>query len=154
MRIVVQRVKEASVTIAGEVVGKIEKGLLVLFGVRNGDKPTATPWLVNKLVNLRLFSDEQGKMNLSVKECAGEILVVSQFTLYGNCKNGRRPDFMESAPPALAEKIYNKFVSEVSKEMGGVQTGRFGAMMDVQLINDGPVTLIVDHDPDAPFSVA
>jgi D-tyrosyl-tRNA(Tyr) deacylase len=144
MRVVVQRVKEASVSVDGEVTGKIGKGLLVLFGVKNSDKPEDTVWLLNKLVNLRIFADEQGKMNLSVKDVQGEILVVSQFTLYGNCKNGRRPDFFESAPPVFAEQVYEKFLAEVEKEMGSVQAGRFGAMMQVQLINDGPVTLIID----------
>lgn len=149
MKVVVQRVKEASVTVNGEVTGQIGKGLLVLFGVKNGDRPEETTWLLNKLVNLRIFSDEQGKMNLSVKEIGGEILLVSQFTLYGDCKNGRRPDFFESAPPDVAEAIYDKFVAEVAREMGKVHTGRFGAMMEVRLINDGPVTLIIE----TPFSV-
>lgn len=149
MRIVVQRVKSASVKVDNKIVGAIGKGLLVLFGVKNGDQAEHTGWLVNKLINLRIFSDEQGKMNLSVKESQGEILVVSQFTLYGNCKNGRRPDFIESAHPVLAEQIYHKFANEVAQEMGTVQTGQFGAMMEVGLINDGPVTLIID----TPFSV-
>lgn len=144
MRLVVQRVKEASVSIEGRICGKIGKGLLALVAVHKEDVPDNTKWLVEKLVNLRIFEDNNQKMNLSVKDVQGEILVVSQFTLYANCANGRRPDFLESAPGPLAEKIYNKFVQEVEKEMGKVQTGQFAAYMQVSLVNDGPVTLIVE----------
>lgn len=144
MRIVIQRVKEASVIADGELSGKIKKGLLVFLGVHKDDVPENTQWLINKLVNLRIFEDANGKMNLSVKDVQGEILVVSQFTLYGNCNNGRRPDFIDTAPPPIATKLYEKFVSEVAQEMGAVQTGRFGAYMEVSLVNDGPVTFILD----------
>jgi D-tyrosyl-tRNA(Tyr) deacylase len=144
MRIVVQRVSQAKVTVEGKVTGSIEKGLLVLLGVHKDDLPEHTTWLVSKLVNLRIFEDDQGKMNLCVKDVGGEILVVSQFTLYGNCVSGRRPDFLMSAPPAQAIPLYEKFVAEVSQEMGRVQTGIFGATMQVALVNDGPVTFVID----------
>lgn len=146
MRIVVQRVEEASVSVEGSICGKIEKGLLVFLGVHKEDEEPATKWLVNKLVHLRIFSDENEKMNLSVQDVEGEILIVSQFTLYGNCNNGRRPDFFESAEGPKAEKIYDKFVAEVKGELGRdrVQTGQFAAHMSISLINDGPVTLVIE----------
>lgn len=144
MRIVVQRVKEASVKVDGQVVGKIGKGVLALFAVHKEDKPDRTLWLAQKLLHLRMFSDAAGKMNLSVQEAKGEVLVVPQFTLYGNCIEGRRPDFFESAPPDIAKPIYEKFVSEVKHDLGTVQTGVFGAYMEVSLVNDGPVTFIID----------
>lgn len=144
MRLVVQRVSHARVEVEGEVVGEIGRGVLVLLGVHKDDSAEDTTWLVNKLVNLRIFEDENGKMNLSVKDIQGEVLVVSQFTLYGNCGNGRRPDFIESAPGLRANVVYEKFVREVGLELGKVQTGKFGASMQVSLLNDGPVTLIVD----------
>lgn len=144
MRLVVQRVASASVEVEGKIAGKIGKGLLVLLGIHKDDSPEQTVWLVNKLVNLRIFEDEKGKMNKDVKEVGGEVLVVSQFTLYANCANGRRPDFMESAGGLKAEPIYEKFCREVAGEMGGVQTGIFGAFMKISLINDGPVTVILE----------
>ena len=144
MRLLVQRVKEASVKVDGEICGAIGPGLLVLFGVHKEDTGEEIKWLVNKLVNLRIFRDEQDKMNLSVKDTEGEILVVSQFTLYGNCQNGRRPDFIQSASGEKAKTIYENFVNAVTKEMGSVQTGRFAAYMEVSLVNDGPVTMIID----------
>jgi D-tyrosyl-tRNA(Tyr) deacylase len=144
MRIVVQRVKKASVTVDGEVCGTIQKGVLVFLGVTHQDTPEQTSWLVNKLVNLRLFPDAQGKMNLGLKEVEGQILVVSQFTLYADCSEGRRPDFANAANGASAEIIYNKFVNEVKVTMGAVQTGKFGASMEVSLVNDGPVTFIIE----------
>lgn len=147
MRVVVQRVKQASVVVDDEVVGSIGKGLLVLLAVHKNDKPDDTLWLVNKVVNLRIFSDAAGKMNLSVKEAQGSIIVVSQFTLYGNCLSGRRPDFLESANGTHAELLYEKFSKEICVEMGSVQTGKFGAHMDVSLINDGPITLLIDTVP-------
>lgn len=146
MRLVVQRVSEASVVVDGEVVGKIGKGALVLLGIHKSDQPQDTTWFVNKLLNLRFFEDEGGKMNLSLKDVGGQVLVVSQFTLYGNCQNGRRPDFFEAAPGAAAEAIYEKFAAEVAGELGQVAQGRFGAMMQVALVNDGPVTLIVEKE--------
>ena len=144
MRLVIQRVTSASVEVEGETVGKIGKGLLVLLGIRRQDTPEDTVWMVNKLLNLRIFEDTQGKMNLSVKDIGGEVLVVSQFTLYGNCVNGRRPDFLEAAPGSQAEPIYHKFSQEVSRELGKVQNGVFGAHMHISLVNDGPVTVILD----------
>ena len=144
MKAVVQRVKSSSVRVEGKVVGEIGPGLLIFHGVQNGDLPDQTSWLVNKILSLRIFEDSAGKMNLSVEDIGGEILVVSQFTLYANCQRGRRPDFLEAAPPEVAEPIYNKFVSEVADRIGKVETGRFGAAMEVSLVNDGPVTLIVE----------
>ncbi|NGX43695.1 MAG: D-aminoacyl-tRNA deacylase [Chlamydiae bacterium] len=144
MKVVAQRVKEAKVVVDGEVCGTIGSGILVLLGIHKDDTPEETSWLVNKLVNLRFFQDENGKMNLSVKDLGGEILVVSQFTLYANCNGGRRPAFIDAAPPNIAEPIYEKFVSEVKNELGRVETGKFGAYMEVSLINDGPVTVILE----------
>jgi D-aminoacyl-tRNA deacylase len=144
MRLVVQRVEKASVTVDGKILSEIGKGLLVLFAVHKEDEEAGTKWLANKLVNLRIFSDESGKMNLSVKEVGGEVLVVSQFTLYGTCSKGRRPEFTQSAGGEKAERLYNKFVSEVKEELGRVQTGQFAAHMSLSLVNDGPVTLIID----------
>lgn len=145
MKLVVQRVKEAEVNIDGRITGKIGHGLLVLLGIYVDDQPGMTTRYVNKLVNLRIFEDEEGKMNRSVKDVGGEVLVVSQFTLYGNCSKGRRPSFIEAAQPDLAIPLYEKFTAEVEKEMGSVQTGEFGASMKVSLINDGPVTIIVEN---------
>lgn len=144
MRLVIQRVSSASVEVDGEIVGEIQSGLLVLLGVHKNDTAAQIPWMVNKMLNLRIFEDEAGKMNKSVKDIGGNVLVVSQFTLYGNCANGRRPDFLESAPGPIAEPIYNQFVAEVSKELAGVQKGIFGAMMKIALVNEGPVTMIID----------
>ena len=145
MRLVVQRVKEAEVKVDGRSTGKIGKGLLVLLGIHVEDQPETTARYVNKLVNLRIFEDEEGKMNRSVKDIGGEILVVSQFTLYGNCSKGRRPSFIEAAQPDLAIPLYEKFIHEVEKEIGSVKTGEFGASMAVSLINEGPVTIVVEN---------
>jgi D-tyrosyl-tRNA(Tyr) deacylase len=145
MRAVVQKVKSASVTVDSRITGAIKAGLLVLLGIHKDDTPDKTSWLVQKLIHLRIFSDTLGKMNRSVLDIGGEILVVSQFTLYGNCNSGRRPDFLEAARPEVAQPIYEKLVREIAAEMGKVQTGEFGAMMEVNLINDGPVTLILEH---------
>lgn len=145
MRLVVQRVKEAEVKVDGRSTGKIGRGLLVLLGIHVDDQPETTIRYVNKLVNLRIFEDQEGKMNRSVKDIEGEVLVVSQFTLYGNCSKGRRPSFIEAAQPDLAIPLYEKFTKEVEGEMGKVQTGEFGASMDVSLVNEGPVTIIVEN---------
>jgi len=144
MRLLIQRVKQAQVKIEGQIVGQIKGGLLVFFAVHREDQPSKTLWLVQKLIHLRIFADEQGKMNRSLLDVHGEVLVVSQFTLYGNCKEGRRPDFFASAPPEIAQPIYEKFIEEVRQEIPYVQTGTFGAYMEVSLINDGPITFLID----------
>lgn len=146
MRAVIQRSKEASVTVDGEIIGTIDKGLVVLLGVQASDDHNAIKWMADKIINLRIFEDENNKMNLSLKDTGGEMLIVSQFTLYGDCRKGRRPGYSKAAPPALAEEIYEKFISEVQANNITVATGQFQAMMDVQLINDGPVTLMLDSD--------
>jgi D-aminoacyl-tRNA deacylase len=146
MRVVVQRVKEASVTVDGQVVGQIDQGLLLLIGIHQADTEGMIPYIVDKVTGLRIFEDETGKMNLSVKDCGGAILSVSQFTLYGDTSKGRRPNFMQAARPEHAKPLYEK-VNQGFLDRGlKVETGIFGAMMDVQLINDGPVTLIVDSN--------
>lgn len=145
MRLLIQRVKGAQVTVENRVVGAIGVGLLLFLGIHRNDTPEMTSWLVNKLVSLRCFADAAGKMNLSLKEVEGEALVVSQFTLYGNCLNGRRPDFIDSMPPEAAEPLYQKFVEELRQQIQRVQTGQFGAYMQVSLINDGPVTFLIER---------
>lgn len=144
MRLVIQCVKQASVTVEGKPIAKIEKGILAFLGIHKFDLPETTHKLVKKLIQLRIFPDVNDKMNLSVQDVHGEILLVSQFTLYGNCNDGRRPDFGDAAPPAIAKPIYDKFVRELQQELGKVQTGSFGAMMQVHLINDGPITFILE----------
>lgn len=144
MRVVVQRVKHASVTINGTVNGKINNGFLVLLGVQSTDSEQDVDYLVKKVTNLRIFSDENDKMNLSLKDVNGELLIVSQFTLYANCKEGNRPSFVEAAKPDIAIPLYEYFVSECKKIIPVVETGLFGADMKVNLLNDGPVTIIMD----------
>lgn len=144
MRVVVQRVKRASVTVDGRIVGRIETGLLVLVGVREGDGEKEMGFLADKLVNLRIFPDEAGKMNRSVLDIDGGILVVSQFTLYGDCRKGRRPSFIDAAGPRTAIPLYEQFVAKLRESGLLIETGQFAAMMDVELVNDGPVTLIID----------
>ncbi len=145
MRAVVQRVKSASVTVAGEVVGKIGRGLLILLGVETGDTADDVAWLADKIVKLRVFEDAGGRMNPALGDIAGDALVVSQFTLFGNLKKGARPSFNRAAPPADAERRYLDFAETLSARLGKpVPTGKFAAMMDVALVNDGPVTLIID----------
>lgn len=144
MRVVVQRVARARVVVDGETVGQIERGLLVLLGVTHTDTSEQARWLAEKVVGLRIFEDEAGKMNRDVTEAGGGVLVVSQFTLYGNAQKGRRPSFIEAAPPEIAIPLYEAFVNAVKALGVPVATGRFGAMMQVELVNDGPVTLIVD----------
>ncbi|ADE56733.1 MULTISPECIES: D-aminoacyl-tRNA deacylase [Aminobacterium] len=144
MRAVVQRVSSASVCVEGERVGSIDQGLLVLLGVSGKDTAADAEWLVEKIVNLRVFEDEERKLNRSLLDVGGKLLVVSQFTLYGNCRKGRRPSFVEAAPPEVADALYNVFVTKAKERNIPVQTGVFQAHMMVELVNDGPVTLIID----------
>jgi len=146
MRAVVQRVSRASVTVDGETVGKIDRGLLVLLGVSNKDAEKDVHYCVEKTLNLRIFEDADGKMNLSLLDIAGELLVVSQFTLYGDTRRGRRPSFIEAAAPEEANQLYEYFVAEARKQVAKVETGRFQTMMDVGLVNDGPVTILIDSE--------
>ena len=144
MRAVAQRVRACRVVVAGEIVGEIGPGLLVLLGIRTGDTAEQARWLADKTVGLRIMADEQGKMNVSVADVGGSILVVSQFTLYGDCQKGRRPSFIDAARPEDAEPLYNAFANAIRMQGVPVATGRFGADMQVELINDGPVTVIVE----------
>lgn len=144
MRLVVQRSKEAKVTVEGEITGSITKGFVLLVGVTHEDQEKDAAFLAEKVANLRVFEDDGGKMNLSLLDVGGEILSVSQFTLYGDCRKGRRPNFMDAARPDHAASIYEAFNSFLIEKGIKVETGVFGAMMDVQLTNDGPVTLIID----------
>lgn len=144
MRAVVQRVKKSSVKTNDEIVGQIGPGLLVLLGVAKTDSTKDADYLANKIVNLRIFEDEDGKMNRSLLEFGGELLAVSQFTLLADCSKGRRPSFVAAAEPDRAAELYEKFVAAVRRRGVAIQTGRFRAMMEVALINDGPVTLIVE----------
>lgn len=146
MRAVVQRAKHASVVIDSETVGRIDQGLVVFLGIQPNDGEEQINWMADKIVNLRLFPDDQGKMNLSLFDIEKEMLIVSQFTLYGDCRKGRRPGFSSAAPPELAEPLYRRFIEVVEKLGIRCATGRFGAMMDVELVNDGPVTLLLDSD--------
>ncbi len=144
MRVVVQRCKEAKVTVDETITGEIGKGLLLLVGVTHGDTEKDAKYLADKIANLRIFEDEAGKMNFSVTDTGGAILSVSQFTLYGDCRKGRRPNFMAAAAPTEAQALYDYFNRELSGNGLQVETGVFGAMMDVSLTNWGPVTLILD----------
>lgn len=144
MKALIQRVKEASVTINSEVYSAISSGLLVFLGVEKGDSGENAEKLAQKLASLRIFEDEQGKMNKSLTDIQGEMLVVSQFTLCGDCKKGTRPSFDKSAPPEIAEPLYETFVKKVKALNVPVKTGKFRAMMEVKLINDGPVTFMVE----------
>ena len=143
MRAVVQRVSQAAVKVDGTVVGKIGHGVLLLLGVQTGDTENDLRWMLDKVLNLRIFEDEQGKMNLSLKDVNGQLLVISQFTLLGDARKGRRPSFTEAAPPELAKAYFEKFVDLASKEID-VKSGVFQAHMEVQLVNDGPVTILLD----------
>jgi D-tyrosyl-tRNA(Tyr) deacylase len=144
MRAVIQRVKSAQVCVDGRVSGKIGKGLLVLLGVGKGDGENDVSFLASKIPELRIFEDNSGKFNLSLKEIGGEILVVSQFTLFGDCRKGRRPSFTEAEEPSAAKHFYEQFVLKLKEEGIPVQTGEFQAKMEVHLVNDGPVTLLLD----------
>lgn len=144
MKLVIQRVLNADVKVDNEIKGKIESGFLVLLGVAHEDTEEIADYLVEKLINLRVFTDENDKMNLSVKDINGEILIVSQFTLYADCKKGNRPSFISAAKPDKAEKLYNYFIKKCKESNINVQTGIFGADMQVSLTNDGPVTIILE----------
>ena len=144
MRAVLQRVSRAKVTVDGETTGEIAKGILVLLGVGSDDTEAEARQLVDKIVNLRIFDDENGKMNLSLTDVEGEMLVVSQFTLYADTRKGRRPSYIGAAAPDDANRLYEYFVAEAGRVVAKVATGRFQAMMDVELVNDGPVTIILD----------
>ena len=144
MRAVLTRVRSASVAIAGEVVGKIGQGFLILLGVGPEDDETHCRYLAEKCLGLRIFEDEKGKMNRSLEDVQGQVLVVSQFTLYGNCRKGRRPSFTEAAPPELGNHLYERFLADCADLGFAPQHGQFGADMQVESVNDGPVTLILD----------
>lgn len=145
MRIVIQRVREASVTVDKTITGSIGAGLLVLLGIEDADKEEDITWLSNKISNLRIFNDKQGIMNLGIKEVNGDILLVSQFTLYANTKKGNRPSYSKASKPEIAIPLYQKMIRQLESDMGKqVQTGIFGADMKVHLVNDGPVTIIID----------
>jgi D-aminoacyl-tRNA deacylase len=144
MRTVLQRVSRARVRVGDEVVGAIERGLLALVGVAPDDTPARAQWLADKIAGLRLFADADDKMNLSLADVGGSVLVVSQFTLYGDCRKGRRPSFVGAAGPELAVPLYEAFVNALRAHGLPTATGRFGAMMQVELVNEGPVTLILD----------
>lgn len=145
MKFVIQRVSEASVTIDGEIRGKIDKGFVVLIGVGNGDTKEIADKYIKKLLNMRIFEDENGKTNLALKDVDGQLLLISQFTLYANCKKGNRPSFVDAGAPDMAEALYDYIVEECRKEIPVVQTGEFAADMKVSLINDGPFTVILDE---------
>lgn len=144
MRLVAQRVKKASVKIDGKIVGQIGSGLLVLHGIAEGDTEAIGEALAEKILKLRIFGDKDDKMNLSVQDIKGEILAVSQFTLLADCSGGNRPSFIKAAPPQIAKPLFDKFVQELKKSGLKVETGVFGAKMEVELANDGPVTIILD----------
>lgn len=145
MRLLLQRVSRAEVRVLGEVTGRIERGYLLLLGVRGSDDATHAAWMADKVAGLRLFPDEQGKMNRSLADVGGAVLVVSQFTLYGDAGSGRRPSFVDAARPEHAEPLYRSFIELLRAQALHVETGRFGAMMEVELVNDGPVTLWIER---------
>ena len=146
MRAVLTRVKSASVTVDGSVIGQIGQGFLILLGVTHEDTEAQAVKLADKLMGLRIFEDENGKMNRSLEDVGGQVLVVSQFTLYGNCKKGRRPEFLAAARPEIAIPLYEKFIALCRDKGFHTETGEFGAYMQVESLNDGPVTLVVDTD--------
>lgn len=146
MRAVVQRVGRASVRVEQETISSIGAGLTVFLGIHGNDGISEIEWMADKLINLRIFEDEEGKMNLSLLDLGGEMLIVSQFTLYGDCRKGRRPGFSDAAPPSFAEPVYRRFAEEVRKRGIAAATGRFQAAMEIELVNDGPVTLLIDSE--------
>lgn len=146
MRAVVQRVSRAEVSVDREAIGFIGRGLVVLLGIRSADGPGDAAWLAEKIVHLRIFEDDQGKMNRSLADIGGEMLIVSQFTLYGDCRKGRRPGYSDAAPPEQALPLYELFITAVNELNISTATGRFQAAMEVSLVNDGPVTLLIDSE--------
>ena len=145
MRVVVQRVSQSNVKVSGEVIGEIKEGLMVLVSFIDEDNDTDLEWMTKKIVNLRIFNDDDGKMNRSVQDLGGDILLISQFTLHGSTKKGNRPSFIKAAKPDFANVMYMKFIKILEKSLGkGIQTGEFGGDMKVSLINDGPTTIIID----------
>jgi D-aminoacyl-tRNA deacylase len=148
LRVVLQRVSRASVTVGGRVTGSIDRGLLLLVGFTTEDGAAEVAWMADKVTGLRIFPDGDGKMNLSLDETGGDVLVVSQFTLYGDARKGRRPSFVAAAPPEVAIPLYKAFVAALRARIrGAVETGEFGALMEVELVNDGPVTLMLERAP-------
>jgi D-tyrosyl-tRNA(Tyr) deacylase len=145
MRLLLQRVSRAEVRVDGKVVGKVERGFCLLVGFTHDDGEEQVEWMAEKVIGLRLFGDEEGKMNLSLEDVGGDLLVVSQFTLYGDARKGRRPSFIDAARPEVAEGLYEIFVERLRARGVRVETGEFGAMMDVDLVNDGPVTLWLER---------
>ena len=148
MRFLVQRVKKAQVDIDGQTVGKIEKGFLVLIGITHTDTKETADYLIKKLINLRVFEDKNGKMNLGLKDVEGSLLLVSQFTLYADCTQGNRPSFTEAAKPQFANELYEYIIKKCKEQVKNVETGIFGADMQVSLINDGPVTIMLQKEMD------
>ena len=146
MRFVIQRVTESSVKVDGEVIGKIGKGFMVLIGVANSDTKDTADKMLKKMLGLRIFEDENGKTNLALKDVDGELLLISQFTLYANCKKGFRPSFIEAGAPDMANELYEYIIEECRKECGNVQCGIFGAHMKIELVNDGPFTVVLDSE--------
>ena len=146
MKFVIQRVKQASVKVEGSVIGEIEKGYLVLIGVSDKETEAVADKMIKKMIGLRIFEDAEGKTNLSLADVGGSLLLVSQFTLYANCKKGNRPSFIEAGAPDKANQLYEYIIEESKKSVSVVQTGRFGAEMEVSLINDGPFTILLDSE--------
>ena len=146
MKFIIQRVSEASVTVEGQVIGQIGKGYLVLIGVGENDTKELADRYIKKMLGLRIFEDENGKSNLSLKDVGGSLLLVSQFTLYANCRKGNRPSFTEAGNPELAEELYEYIIAQCRKEIPEVQTGSFGAHMKVSIVNDGPFTILLDEN--------
>jgi D-tyrosyl-tRNA(Tyr) deacylase len=146
MRAVIQRVSRASVRINENTTGQIGHGLVVLLGIRSEDTTRDLQWLADKIVHLRIFDDDEGKMNRSLADIDGEMLIVSQFTIYGDCRKGRRPGYSNAAPPEIAEPLYQQFIEAVASQQISVATGTFRAAMEVELVNDGPVTLLLDSE--------
>jgi D-tyrosyl-tRNA(Tyr) deacylase len=147
VRVILQRVARARVTVSGAPTGEIGRGHLILVGFRQGDGDAQIEWMADKVLGLRVFGDAEGKMNLALDEVGGDLLVVSQFTLYGDTRKGRRPSFVDAAPPDVAVPLYERFVGLLRERAPGrVETGEFGAMMQVELVNDGPVTLVLERD--------